>query len=300
MNMTSITIQDIPTEALFPYFKKCCLSEKKIAIKSVCKKTGHIGYMNVWYKNYLVLISMCRRVCKEWNDYFSDPTFWKPVFRYVKINHFYDKKLNLLYREKKKKLKSSDWSYKEKNDNRCLMVVENNTKIPFDIYNGPDHPQYLHINESRSCRKGLLGNMSLRTCPNERFTCIPTKEWLQENPYSTIGFSWIIDVFNLEEYPCKDGTTELAYVVRIKEPDYSKMHQIKDLNKEYPNYSKKLLPLLFNKQKIENDWEQEKIKRKKAIKEKQELEDKLKKIKKEISDSQEKSNNYLFLMNQMD
>ena len=299
MNMTSITIQDIPTEALFPYLLKCFSTTIKWYRTGPTKSP----YCSEKYKNYLVLLSRCRRVCKEWNDYFSDPAFWKPVFRCVTINHFYDKKLNLLYREKKKKLKSSDWSYKEKNDNRCLMIVENNTKIPFDIYycRTPSHPRPLQPDGALWCsHKGLLGNMSLRTCPNERFACIPTKEWLQGNPYSTLGFSWIIDVFNLEEYRREDGTTDLAYVVRIKEPDYSKMHQIKDLNKEFLNYPKKLLPLLFDKQKIENDWEQEKATRKKAIKEKQELEDKLREIKKEISESQERSNNYLFLMNQMD
>ena len=287
MNMTSITIQDIPTEALFPYLLQC------FSTTIHWYRTGptRSPYCPEKYKNYLILLSRCRRVCKEWNDYFSDLEFWKPVFRYVKINHFYEKKLNLLITEKKKKLKSSDWSQKEINDNQCIMIVKDKTKIPFDIYCGYG---------GRHAPLRGLENMSYETYPNERWACLPTKEWLQENPYSTIGFSWTTDVFKLEECKSQNGTTKLAYVVRIKEPDYSKMLPIKDTNKEFSNYPKKIFSLLFNKKEVEDKWEQEKIKRKKAIKEKQELEDKLKKIKKEISDSQDKSNNFLFLMNQMD
>ena len=291
MNMSSITIQDIPTEALFPYLLRCFSTTIKWYRTGPTKSP----YCSEKYKNYLVLLSMCRRVCKEWREYFSDLEFWKPVFRYVKINHFYDKKLNLLITEKKKKLKSSDWCQKEINDNQCIMIVKNKTKIPFDIYCGY---------RGGTMMKKLMGleNMSYETYPNERWVCLPTKEWLQENPYSTIGFSWIIDVFKLEECQYRDSivSTKLAYVVRIKEPDYSKMLPIKDLNKEFSNYPKKIISLLFNKKEVEDKWTRERDKRKLQNEQKQDLVRQIRKLKKEISESQEKSNNYLFLMNQMD
>ena len=277
------TFENIPIEIISSYILKYFQEKYK-------------GKHASFEKDYLVYLSRCVQVSKDWNDYFNDPVFWKPAFVSFAVNKFYEKKKFLLMNNNTKKIKSSDWSNAEINRNRCPMVVINETEdIPFDIF---------WISKSGSNYKHTLRGKGIYHCattyPNARWMCIPTKEWLRENPYSTIGFTWMIDVFDLQTYKPKDGKEFLAYVVHIDKQDLSKMNPIKDTTREIKDYRRKIIQIAFDQKEIEYNWECNRAERRYKIKDLQEIRKEARRIRKEIYVSEQKSEDQLYILNMFD
>ena len=297
-----VSIQDIPIDAIFPFLfdsfsKNFSYSFPSPARTSIC---------NMSLKNYLVYLSRCASVSKEWNDYFNDPQFWKPIFQNILVNSFYEKKKKTLMAENTKKIPSSEWSNSEIRSNKCQMVVINETKdIPFDIYwisaRGTKHIP--GVCDYKSDVSPMSTYLCGTTYPNARWMCIPKKEWLNKNPYSMIGFTWTVNVFDLKMFKKEDhevlGNDKLSYIVRIKDPDYSKMHSIKDIHKDFPDYRIQIIYRLFEKKEISYKWTKERNKRNQTTQRIINLKEEIKQLQSEVSESQEKSNNYLYLMNKM-
>ena len=302
-------ISDIPLDVLLPYLLEAFQSKQypsnptsTSAIKAV--KTPHCTESQ---KKYLVSLSRCTQVSRDWRDYFKEPTFWKPVYTWCTVSTFYEKKKELLMREKHRALQSKDWTKEEIQQNKCKMVVLNETKdIPFDIF-------WIVEGKNPSCV--LMDTMGARwkdnkkqyhcgtTYPNARWMCIPTKEWLNENNYSTVGFSWAIDVFNLKSFTKDNGEKILAYVVTIREPDLQKMHSIKNINKSFSgreSYQKKIIQMIYNQSTLQSRWEEE---RKKRNQDRVILEDtrkKAKAIRKGLQLSEKKSGDIMYILNMFD
>ena len=199
-----------------------------------------------------------------------------------------------------KKIRSSDWTNEDIQSNRCRMIVINETEdIPFDIF-------WICNSETRSGSyyKHTLRGKKMYHCaityPNARWMCIPTKEWLRENPYSTIGFTWTIDVFDLQTYTSKDGEEFLAYIVHIDKLDLSKMNPIKDTTREIKDYRRKIIQIVFDEKKILYNWECNRESRRNNIKVLQEVRKKARSIRKEIYVSEQKSKDQLYILNMFD
>ena len=287
------TISDIPTDVLLSY-----LIESS-QFYSSGTKIPPIGQWNI-SKTYLVYISRCVRVSKEWQDYFNDSIFWKHAFVNFQVDFFYERKLNLLMSEKYKKIKTSKWSNEDIRVNKCRMIVINETKnIPYDIYwiskNGTK-------TEQGSKKKMHTVDVSSQyycgiTYTNSRWMCIPTKEWLRENPYSTIGFSWTVNVLELKAYIMPNGKEALAFVVRIRDSDFNKMNPIKDINKNFKDYRKKIIPIVFDEKDYENKWTSEKENRKADIMVFNEARKKAMKFRKYINESEKRSKDQMYILN---
>tara|TARA_B100000686_G_C16642333_1_gene890845 strand:+ start:172 stop:1197 length:1026 start_codon:yes stop_codon:yes gene_type:complete len=295
-------IQDIPIEAILPYLfdsfsKHFSYSFPSPTRASICEMS---------LKNYLVYLSRCASVSKEWNDYFNDPLFWKPIFKNILVNSFYEKKKKIMMAENTKKIPSSDWTNSEIRSNKCQMVVINETKdIPFDIYwiSARGTKNIPGVCDYRSDVSPMSTYRCGTTYPNARWMCIPKKEWLHQNPYSNIGFTWTVNVFDLKTFKKEDhdtlGNGKLSYIVRIKEPNYSKMLSIKDIHKDFPDYRIRIINNLFDKKEISYKWTKERNKRNQTTQIINNLKEEIKKLQSEVSESQEKGNNYLYLMNKI-
>ena len=290
------TISCIPYEVIFPYLMSSFRKSTDNCVRSQYCPQGD--------KNYLVYLSRCIRVSKEWQDYFNDPRFWKPVFIVIAVNNFYERKKSLLMAEKKKPLQSSKWTYHEIESNRCKMVIINETKdIPFDIFWITRNEKSVGVKDVCHYKKMIKGSEKyycMTTYPNARWMCIPTKDWLKKNKYSTLGFTWTIDVFNLTTFKENDGTESLSYVVNIREPNFSKMLPIKDTKKDLMDYRKKIIQLVYNEKDIEYEWGREKSKRMRHIKTLSEIRKEVRNIRNEISISEKKSKDQLYILNMFD
>jgi hypothetical protein len=289
------TISLIPVEALAPYLEEW-FSLESLRIKQVKSPNCSRGQ-----KTYLMYLSSCAQVCREWRDYFNDPIFWKPAYTRIAVNAFYEKKKNLLLSEKKKEPRSKDWCAEYINANKCKMVVVNETDgIPFDIFWITNTRSFAYEHES-CVQMGTIKDKYHcgRTYPNAKWLCIPTREWLIENKYSTVGFKWVIDVFspNLKTFIKEDGNEVLAYVVTIRQPDLSKMHPIKGIDKDFENYRKKIIPLVFNEKEVEYEWKTAKYTRKQDKKVLEEMRKNAKEIRKGIELSEKKSDDQMYVLN---
>ncbi len=254
-------------------------------------------------KKYLVYISRCVRVSKEWAEYFNNAIFWKPAFMSVAVNKFYERKKSILMQEKKKSIQSSNWTNEEIKRNKCHMIVVNKTKnIPFDIF-------WISKNETKTSKGECHFKHTVQgrrkywcdiTYPNAKWMCLPNKDWLQKNPYSTLGFTWTIDVFNLKTFDAEDGSRPLAYIVDIREPDLKKMLPIKDTTKTVANYKKKIIQIVYDKKEVEISWTKNRDARKDDIDYLKKLRKTVKKIRKDISISEKKSEDQLYILNMFD
>ena len=288
-------IYDIPLEILLPYLLVAFASEEYNSNGSIKSAKTHLCTNS--HKNYLVSLSRCIQVSKDWRNYFKEPIFWRPVYTWITVSTFYEKKKKLLMSEKHKALKSKDWTKEEVRQNKCKMVILNETKdIPFDIF-------WIVEGKKPSCV--IMGTVKKQyhcgtTYPNARWMCIPTKEWLNENKYSTVGFSWAIDIFNLKSFTKENGETVLAYVVTIREPDLLKMHPIKNINKRIENYQKKIIQMVYNPDALQSSWEEERKKRKQDRIILEETRKKAKKIRNGIQQSEKKSSEIMYILNMFD
>ena len=84
--------------------------------------------------------------------------------------------------------------------------------------------------------------------------CLPTKEWILDNPVSNVGFSFVTHVKDVEEITKE----KMGILKNFEEPNPEKMKPIKGLRKEYENYKKETMKRIINKKKLnQNKYENE-------------------------------------------
>ena len=218
------TIQDIPMdvfiENILPLLLRLHPNLRGRPAQVGCADTGWGDVIPVSY--YLKAVYRCIRVSKEWRDYFNCSQLWKHMFLNTKVHCFYEKRMNQLTTIKNKNIMSTGWSKTEINQNKCKMIILNETRgIPYDIYwlqkkestREPGTYKFMHTMKPND--DIYICN---RTYPNAIWMCIPTEQWLNENPYSTVGFTFVIDLCKLEDYEYTNKEGKLvcrpAYVAR--------------------------------------------------------------------------------------
>ena len=94
---------------------------------------------------------------------------------------------------------------------------------------------------------------TIRSCENHHWMCIPTIEWLSENPYYNVGFGFHININFLEDYEhikkSNNNITsvnKLTYVKRIYQPKNLQMCLFCYTNK-IENYKHMFMKCLINK-----------------------------------------------------
>lgn len=182
---------------------------------------------------------------RGFRDYFSDQDLWKNIYIREKVGIFHHEKIRKLAESKiGRSNKSSHLTLEEQNQNKCTMVIENNTKdIPFDIYwvRKYNISQICKMDEIKLKGKVLPGEkFVISTHPNHKWFCIPIFAWLLNNPVSNLGFSFLVDIFNLQTYQFKK-TSKLAYVRKIYEP--KQLNPIKGIDSPYKNYKHQVMKL---------------------------------------------------------
>ena len=277
---TPPTITDIPS-----YIICLCL----MVDGGYCREVG----MFQRSVNLAKRITSCVQVSRDWRDYFNQDVFWKHIYQCVRVDKFYENRLYKMLDAKDKKLRSTGWSNVDIRSNQCKMVVVNQSKdVPFDIY-----WVYKKKTKTDSGLMKYMGSVQPRkmykcgiTFPNAKWMCIPTKEWLYENPYSNVGFSWVIDVFQLKEYEDKTVSPPnnyLTYLIDIRELDFTKIHRIKGIDNDYENYQDQIIPILVSETEYNERKKTSEKKKKKILQVYQKKMQEVKDCEKEISEIDE-------------
>jgi hypothetical protein len=178
----------------------------------------------------------CSGVSKQLYEYFNYNDIWKDYFIQERIIRFYKEYSETLIHLNVQRNEAELWSSREVYSAKCPMVIINESSIPFDIFwvdNG--------LKLKRMSKELTQGDKYIckRTFPNHKWICIPTQKWYQTNPVSNVGFSFIIDIFNLETYNDK-----LCYIKTIHEP--KQMNPIKKIHKKYKSYKHQFMKLVID------------------------------------------------------
>jgi len=172
------------------------------------------------------------------NEYMNTADIWKKLWIPVRVHKFQGNHLKSMCEVVKKANGTNDWSREDQYRNGCLMVIENKTiDIPFDIYFATRATPNLYRSDLKPGDKWVCG----KTFTNHRWICVPSQKWLQTNPASNIGFSFDVNVLEVQEYKF-DKTTKPAIVKVIQEPR-SIIHPIKNMNNG--NYKLAILKAMF-------------------------------------------------------
>lgn len=216
---------------------------------------------------------ICRlsMVSKSFNSYYSNPLIWKHFYIPESVRLFYPTKLNSI-------MKKCTGKHMKKEKVRIPLVIENNSDIPYDVYWIKQTPafnsnysmnnnfvQYNNtrcFNEYRKMKQINPGELhKIRTCENHHWMCIPTIEWLLENPYYNVGFGFYININFLEDYEhikkikpcdnrysknCNNFTSEykLTYVKRIYQPKNLKLMPY--INQKIKNFKYMFMKCVIN------------------------------------------------------
>ena len=175
-------------------------------------------------------------------DLFKDHPFWKKMFLREKGYQHYEKKLTQLFISNNKWNPSMYWQWTKelKELNKCNLIIKNNTKdIPFDIWWRVNRFNYKKITKKPLLPRRLFVHPSY---PNNKWMCIPTKEWLALHPYENVGFSFIVNILQLMTDPV---TKKTGFIREIREPKH--LIPIKGTRKQYENYKKQSIRIKSKK-----------------------------------------------------
>ena len=78
--------------------------------------------------------------------------------------------------------------------------------------------------------------------PNNKWMCIPTKEWLALHPYENVGFSFIVNILQLMTDPV---TKKTGFIREIREPKH--LIPIKRTRKQNEKYKKQFIRIKSKK-----------------------------------------------------
>lgn len=234
------------------------------------------------------------QIDKENNLYFSCNEIWQVILNAYIVKKSYPIRLKHLANTRVRKNDTMNWSRDEIDQNYCTLLVENKTNsIPMDVYwvngfgykkmnkNGPIPPNERFIT---------------RSYPNHKWFCVPTKEWMTENPCSNVGFTFGINVLELTEYKF-NNTTKLVFAREFHEPRDIK--PIKGFGKKYANVKKEFLRQTQSKEKFAEIYRSNKEIQKKLLKEQEELQRKLKLCQQNLSKFQKKEKTIMWVQKEL-
>lgn len=214
-----VSFFDIPLEVFIP------LIQSSLSITDICN---------------LAQIDKCN------NDYFSCNEIWNYFFVKEKIKRFIPEKLISLSKARVRMNDTMDWTPDEIRQNRCTLIIKNESNnIPIDIYWIPDNQSYKQMNKKGPIQPGK--NFITTTYPNHKWMCMPTTEWLENNPCSNVGFKFCVNVLELTEFKF-DKVKKLAYLRKFHEPRETK--PVKGMGKKYKDVKKEYMKLVLNHEKL--------------------------------------------------
>jgi hypothetical protein len=126
-----------------------------------------------------------------------------------------------------------------------IMVKNNTASIPFDVFyiESMFNLKMIKLNtESVKPGKAFFRTLTF----NRKIVCLPTKEWILDNPVSNVGFSFVTHIKDV----CPITKGKMGILKNFEEPNPEKMKPIKGLRKEYENYKKELMKRIINKKKL--------------------------------------------------
>lgn len=204
---------------------------------------------------------VCRlsMVSKSFHDYYSTPLIWKHFYIQQSVKNYYPKKLNSIM----EKCISKNLNRPNRDKNRIPLVIENNSDIPYNIYWIKQEPKFVNdynidieiVSEYKKMGQINPGKVQkILSCENHHWICIPTIEWLSENPYYNVGFGFHININYLEDYEHikknNNNTTsenKLTYVKRIHQPKNLQLCLFCYKNSNIENYKHMFMECLINK-----------------------------------------------------
>ena len=204
---------------------------------------------------------ICRlsMVSKSFNDYYSEPLIWKHFYIQQSVINYYPKKLNSIM----EKCISKKLNRLNRDKNIIPLVIENNSDIPYNVYWIKHAPKFVNdynidieiMSEYKKMGQINPGEVhKIRSCENHHWMCIPTIEWLSENPYYNVGFGFHININFLEDYEhIKKSNNNITsvnkptYVKRIYQPKNLQPCLFCNTNKKIENYKHMFMKCLINK-----------------------------------------------------
>ena len=194
-------------------------------------------------------------VSKEVKQIFHSEEYWKQMFLREKGSQYYDVLLKRLSLSNRRRNPTMYWAWTNEMmvANRCRLIIKNESTIPCHVYWNNEHGKYKKMTK----RPILPGeNYHTYSYPNHKWICIPIKKWFEENNYSNVGFSFLVNILEQQTEPTSN---KLAFVKSIWDPDYSILQPIKGTRKKYSNYKEQFVRVKFdkgkNQKKIEKNEE---------------------------------------------
>jgi len=189
------------------------------------------------------------QVSKKMKEAFDTEETWKRIFIREKAKKGY--KLLLKNHEKSKRWFVDPLTTEYIIDTPLIgqmvnIMVKNKTaSTPFDVF-------YIETMFNQKMTKLstepiMPGKAFFRRLTfNRKIVCLPTKEWILDNPVSNVGFSFVTHIKDV----CPITKEKMGILKNFEEPNPEKMKPIKGLRKEYEDYKKELMKRVIDKKKL--------------------------------------------------
>ena len=240
------------------------LKESPTARPNKCEAYTPLKDQKNMIKAEIIPLARCAQVCRSWNTCFKRNEFWKKLYLCRKVIDHYYNRIDTYTDVKFKRLTNlHHWTNDDIYSNRCSMKVINLSEIPFDIYwiyrRGEANPQgrksiYKGTALAHKVTKGTkrYHGFNIQTYPGHNWFCLPKLSWLLDNPVSSIGFTWTVDILHLENMDAVDTEgnaigTKPYHVVRITEKNPEDYRYIAGTQKKYKNYQHAVMKQVINK-----------------------------------------------------
>ena len=270
---TEVSFFDLPMEVFVPLILR---GETQVPGKA----------MPIEHGTPLSVADICSlsQVDKGCKAFFDENAIWRYFFVREKVKIFYPKKVKALTQQKVRKNSTMSWSRDEIQQNRCTLIVKNQTKsIPMDVYWVTGAQGSKKMSKKAPIKPG--DNFITQTYPNHKWFCVPTEEWLLDNPCSNVGFSFVVNVLELTEHQF-EKTKKLAFVRKFHEP--KDLKPIKNAGKDYASVKEEYMKLVLNHQKLANAFRSNHSKKHTMNKEVQRLSKTLKAYQRQLQEMQKK------------
>jgi len=189
-------------------------------------------------------ISNVIMVSKKMKLSFNFNEIWKDLFLQEKVKKFHGE---LIKKFAKSKVIGYDHQYHDLfyNQSTNLMIKNISCSVIFNVY-------FCDLNNNNKTHKMTEKPIHpgktffIKSLFNKKFFCVPTKEWMINNPYSNIGFSFLTKMNDIVCLPNnKNGILKYFY-----EPKKESLKPIQGTIKEYEDYKKELMKRKIKKEKV--------------------------------------------------
>lgn len=189
------------------------------------------------------------QVSKKMKEAFDTEERWKRIFIREKAKKGYKQLLKNHEKSKRWFLDPLTTEYiidTPLHGQMVYIMVKNKTKsIPFDVYY--IESRYIRNMIKLNDEQIMPGKAFFRRLTfNRKIVCLPTKEWILDNPVSNVGFSFVTHVKDVEAITKE----KMGILKNFEEPNPEKMKPIKGLRKEYENYKKETMKRIIDKKKL--------------------------------------------------